>query len=165
MSQQKAALTPKVFLTTLQTLHLTFSIAPLFLCVMAYLRANDKYLNMWDESNPFFLIVPTIAIGGLYAGNFIFKKKLTELDAVASLRSKLTGYQTASIFKWALLEAPALFSMVAFIQSGNQMFLIITVVLVGYLLTQRPTKDKVIEHLNLDMQAQSELNQPNKILE
>lgn len=165
MSQGKSPITPKVFMTTLQTLHLTFSIAPLFLCVAAYLRAENNYLELWEENNPFFLIVPVIVIGGIYAGNFIWNKKVADIENEPSLRAKLMHYQTASIISWAFLEGPALLSVVAFFQSGNQLFLIIAVVVIGYLLMKRPSKEKVIEHLNLSMQEQSDFNQLDKILE
>jgi len=58
-------------------------------------------------------------------------------------------FQTASIIKYALLEGASLFSIVIFSNTQNLTYLIIGVVLIGYLYLQRPTKSKIESALDL----------------
>ena len=78
---------------------------------------------------------------------------------------KLNGFQSASVVKYALLEGPALLGIVAFMNEGNQYFLIISLLLLGWLIMQRPTRDRVERDLMLQGPLKSEFQQEDKPLE
>jgi hypothetical protein len=77
---------------------------------------------------------------------------------------KLSGFQTALIIKYALLEGPALIGIVAFNNNGNLLYLIISGILLLYLIIQRPTNDMIETRLNFTLQQQNQFNQKEQII-
>ncbi len=133
--------TPKNFLKTLTIIHYALVAGPLLIGVIFYLNTE---LNTNDTVDDIFIyIFPLIALVGVFSGNFIFKKLLSNIKKSESLQHKLTGYQTASLVKFALLEGPAFLNIVWFSLTGNLLYLTIGMVLVLFLFMQRPTKIKV----------------------
>ena len=71
------------------------------------------------------------------------------MDMGLSLEQKLKIFQSASIVKYALLEGPAFFAIVAYNLTGNALPLVIGVCLVLYLAVQRPNLQKLLDALPL----------------
>lgn len=109
-----------------------------------------------------FYVVPFMAITGILAGSYLYKNIMSGLASKKTLKEKLNGFQTASIVKYALLEGPAFLSIVAFSNEGNQYFIIIALLLLGWLIIQRPTRDKVEKDLMLEGILKNEFQQENK---
>jgi hypothetical protein len=139
--------TPKNFLKTLTIIHYALVSGPLLTGIIFYLNTELNTNGTVDDI--FVYIFPLIALGGIFAGNFIFKKLLSNIKKNENLQHKLAGYQTASLVKFALLEGPAFLNIIWFSQTGNLLYLTIGMVLVLFLFMQRPTKIKVESDLEL----------------
>jgi hypothetical protein len=63
---------------------------------------------------------------------------------------KINKYQVAFLIRTALFELPALLNIVGFLVSGNIVFLIAGVVFFMLLVSARPSKQAIIEALNLN---------------
>ncbi|WP_158657208.1 hypothetical protein [Maribacter cobaltidurans] len=74
---------------------------------------------------------------------------ISSVNKDVSLENKLKTYQTASIIKYALLEGPAFFAIVAYSLTGNALPLVIAICLVLYLAVQRPNLHKLMDTLPL----------------
>jgi hypothetical protein len=135
---------------------------PLLLGILFYL--NTPLNTNGTIADIFVYILPLIALGGIFAGNFIFKKLLSNIKKNESLQHKLTGYQTASLVKFALLEGPALLNILWFSQTGNLLFLTIGMVLVLFLFMQRPTKIKIENDLELTGEHKRRFNRLDDIV-
>ena len=81
-----------------------------------------------------------------------------------NLNEKLTGYQSALIIKYALVEGPAFFTIVAYLLTANILFPFITVFLVFVLVLSAPRKDKLISDLNLSLSETNLLNKPDALI-
>jgi hypothetical protein len=57
----------------------------------------------------------------------------------------------------ALCEGPALFAVMAFLLTANYWFLLITVAMLTAMIFKQPTKQRVINELQLSSQDQQEL--------
>jgi hypothetical protein len=110
------------------------------------------------------MLVPAIAVSGAFASNFIYNKKIGELTSLESLKDKVMGYQTACIIRYALLEGPALFGIVSYMQSGNLLFLIIAGALIVYFVSLRPTKEKIEMDLNFSFEQKTTFNQMDEMI-
>jgi len=152
-------LTPKKFIAAQGLLHLGFTFMPAMLVAVSYLQNQDSSFNLSDTSNPFFYVVPILAILGPLLGSYLYAKKKKELTKIDSLKTKLGALQAAMIINYATIEGPALLGLVAFMQSGNLFFLAIAVVLLAYLFLQRPTKAKIERDLQLDFELKNQFNQ------
>ena len=116
--------------------------------IYSYLQSEEFNAEM-DSSNPFLYLVPIFAIVGYFGSQFIFKKMISSVNKDVSLENKLKTFQTASIIKYALLEGPAFFAIVAYSLTGNALPLVIAICLVLYLAVQRPNLHKLMDTLPL----------------
>lgn len=109
------------------------------------------------HGDPFIYIIPMVAMLGYFGSKILFKKQLETIEKSDSLASKLAKYQTASIVKYALIEGPTILALVIFMDNGYTLYFSIAICLVLYLAVQRPTKDKLIQDLDLNTTEQREL--------
>jgi hypothetical protein len=123
----------------------------MFLAVV-FIIAKDVIMTkeLKAMSNLFIIVVPVFAFGGLAAGRFMFRNMLNKVDKKESLYEKLKKYRTALILKFALHEGPVLFSIVFYLLTQNQFFLGIAAILIMFFLFIRPTKEKIIQDLELN---------------
>jgi len=92
-----------------------------------------------DAASALYLIIPVLAI---LAGNFIFKSQLKQADPQLKPEENLPVYQTACITRWAILEGAAF--VILFLKPD---FLIIGILLIVYLVSLRPTEERIINDL------------------
>lgn len=121
---------------TLQTIHLAICAG----VIMAYLFTGNISqeiikLPTIDSSNIVFLAIPLFTI---LISNLIFDFQVKRVNKSSNLEEKLAIYQTASIFRWAILEGVA-FALL-FLKPD---FLLLGILLILYLITLRPTEEKI----------------------
>jgi len=130
-------------LKTLQIIHLAITLGIVF----AYFFVLDKNvlinfkLPKIDSNSIIFVLIPFIAI---FLSNLLFKSGISKIDSSLSVENKLGVYQTSSIIRWAILEGAAF--VLLFLKPD---FFVFGIVIIIYLLTIRPTEDKVNIDLNL----------------
>lgn len=130
----------------------------IFGIVMFSIILNQK-LELDYTGDVMFFLVPIISIAGILVGNYQYANTMKVLASKHTLREKLAGFQTASIVKYAMVEGPALLGLVAFMNDGNQYFLIISMLLAVWLLMQRPTRDKIERDLMLEGALKNDFKQ------
>lgn len=150
--------TPKGFLRTISIMHLGFLAGLVIFGSMIFLQNDNWELNVMDTNEVFYFILPIMAVFGIFIGNYLYKQKIDALKSKATLKEKLEGYQQAIIIKFALIEGPAFFGIVGAMISGNLLYLIIALLLAVYFFSLKPTKDKIINDLELSRELKNELN-------
>lgn len=91
---------------------------------------------------------PVISYAGIIiaaaciAISFLVFKKRNEAAANRRDNEKINLFRSAIILQFALLDAPALFNVVAYILGGNKQSLVIVACCIIVMLTQFPTEDK-----------------------
>ena len=121
---------------TLQIIHLAICLG----VSLAYVFAGDIFTKEFklpniDTSSILYVVVPIIGIG---LSNFLFKSQLKNIDSKKKLEENLPLYQSASIIRWAILEAAAIFVLFS-----NPDFVLIGVILIVYLISLRTTEDRI----------------------
>ncbi len=159
MENSTPPITPKLFLRTITIIHLALVAGVLILGFVMYSITENQKLELSYSGDPMFFIVPIMAIAGILVGNYLYGNNIKGLTSKNSLQEKLAGFQTASIIKYALLEGSALLGLVAFTNEGNQYFLIISILLLLWLIMQRPTRDKIERDLMLERTLKNEFAQ------
>jgi hypothetical protein len=79
----------------------------------------------------------------------LFKQLLGKIKNDASFEKKLEAYRSAMIIRYALLEGPSIFSTVAYLLSGNIIFLAFSGVMILAFLMNMPSRNKAAQDLNL----------------
>lgn len=150
------AKSPKNILKTLITIHYGYSVAVLAFATFSFLISDDPIMSFNDSDDLFLYLAPLFAVGGISASVFLFKTQLKRIYEKETLEEKLIAYQSSHIIRIALIEGPAFLSIVIFMISNNLFYLIIALVLLAYLISLRPTSDRVKQDLNLNFQQEKE---------
>jgi len=125
----------------MQVIHIALVIGvSLIYFVLGNVMNNVFNFNEFNISSIPFLTIPIIAV---FAGNFMFKNVIKTIKE-ASLQHKLVTYQTASIIRWAILEGA---SMIILLIKPD--LILIGICLIFYMAFLRPTKEKIIQDLQL----------------
>lgn len=74
-----------------------------------------------------------------------------------TLYQKLFDHRAALIIYFALCEGPALFALISFMLTGNYWFMIIVAVMLLAMIVKLPSRQRVINELQLDWKEQQEL--------
>lgn len=162
MPNNSPPFTPKLFLKTIRIIHIALVAGVLMFGFVMFSITENQKMDLSYTGDVMFFVVPIMAIAGIFVGNYIYGNHIKGLASKNTLREKLAGFQTASIIKYALLEGPALLGLVAFMNDGNQYFLIISLFLLGWLILQRPTRDKIERDLMLSGSLKSEFQQEDR---
>ena len=149
-NQSRIPLSAEEFIKTLQRLHLFLAIGVfIFLCITIYLVESGGFA-VDDALNDMFLyMVPILALVSVFASRLMYSKRVEVLKTLTTLEEKTEGYQAALIVRWALIEGPSLFAVIAFMLTGNYLFGLIALSLLLYLILQRPRLESVLADLAL----------------
>lgn len=100
-------------------------------------------------SNIVMPILLFIVMACIILSRVLFQRRLIEIKEKRSLQDRLTGYRGAMILRWALLEAPAFLLLTAYLLTGQQLYLALTLIILVRFITSRPTCQRTIEELTL----------------
>lgn len=157
-------MTPRAYLRTFSIIHYSIFAGILLFAFYIYFLDSNTTLDLYPENDIFFYIVPAIAVLGFIGSNIIFKAYLNSLSINNSLKGKLTGYQSASLIKYVLIEGPAFLAINMFMNEGNLYYMIIAGVLIAYFFMLRPSREKIINDLNLNNEHRSQFSKEDEIL-
>jgi hypothetical protein len=130
---------------TLKVIHLAICAG----VILAYIFAGQFTIEQLkgqeiDTDDLVYLIVP---IAAFFLSNFMFKSQLNQVEPKSTLEEKLPVYQTASIIRWAILEGGAF--LILFMKPD---LLIFGIILILYLISLRPTEEKIISDFQANIQ-------------
>jgi hypothetical protein len=148
---------PQAFLKMIVIIHGALLAGQVLFGITALASTKSMGIIMKPADDPFFYVAPFLTLSSIAAGIFLFKQQLAKLPEKVTLKEKIAGYQTGLIIKYALTEGASLFGIVAYLLTGNLLYLIITGVNVIYFFWIRPTKDKIVDDLNLSYEDKIEL--------
>jgi hypothetical protein len=109
-------------------------------------------------------LVPVFVIGGFVGGNMFFKKRLDATKTKNGLTEKMAEYRSASIVRYALLEAPYFFSIVAYLLTKDLLFIGFGGMIILFFLTIKPTKEKAANELELNATEKNKINNPDAVI-
>ncbi|AWX45279.1 hypothetical protein HME9304_02291 [Flagellimonas maritima] len=162
MNNKTQQFTPNGFLRTLSILHMALMAGPILFGAFAYVQVSNTTFGYLGTKDFLIFIVPVFTVIAIFLGDFIFKKITADISKTKGLKQKLMRFQSASILKYASVEAPALFAVIAFYITNNLAFILIASILIFYFFSLRPTKDKILRSLSLSMEEKNQFNKMNQ---
>ncbi|HEY4151436.1 MAG TPA: hypothetical protein VGM41_21000 [Chitinophagaceae bacterium] len=103
------------------------------------------------------VVALVLSVGGTAAGFMLFKSKLQSIDLADTAENRITAYRKAAIIRWALIEAPVLFSIICLKMTGNYAFLALALALLFVFGAVRPSTQVIMFQLKLTEAEMSEL--------
>jgi divalent metal cation (Fe/Co/Zn/Cd) transporter len=159
------AQTTQQYFKVLTILHYALITGVLLFALIAFALQS---LNMFGENeelrNVFLYIVPLVALGGVIGGSMMYKKQVNEIKNKNSLAEKLEAYRAIFIMRDALLEGPSLFAIIAYLLTGEILFLALTGSLVAIFILVRPSKDKLAKDLELSSDEMNIINNDDDVI-
>ncbi|MFT7590918.1 MAG: hypothetical protein ACI9UJ_000836 [bacterium] len=153
------------FFKTLRTWHIALVVGVvLFLSISTYPVESGGFGEDEDLNNALLYIAPLMAMAGIFASRFMFNKRRESLQTATTLQEKTEGYQAAVIVRWALIEGPTFFSVIAFMLTSNYVFGEIAFLMLVYLFLQRPNLESALEDLNLNHADFDKVRNPESII-
>ncbi len=135
----------------------------IFAALIVFLNYSQE-LTEFQPVGIFIYLVPIMSFLAILASIYIQKYKLPEIDSKKDLKEKLFYYQGLQIMKWAFLEGGALFALVSFMLTGYFMLGGFALLLILYLILQKPSRYKLLQEINLDDEERNRIIDPNGII-
>jgi prolipoprotein diacylglyceryltransferase len=107
------------------------------------------------------IIVPIFIIGGFVGSIIIYNKKIKAISQKNNLKEILTDYKAALVSRYAMLEGPSFFAIIAYTLTHNILFMGLAAMVILSFTMISPSKEKTIEELKLDSNNQKLLSDPN----
>ena len=99
-------------------------------------------------------IIILLSLIGIPAGHYYHKKRISHLSQELSGSELLKSYKVSFIVKLAILEGMALITLVGYMLSGNQTFLLIYAIFFLIVLINYPGESKLKDELNLNKEEE-----------
>jgi hypothetical protein len=139
----------------LKIVHTTLCIGLALFVMVSYVLVSQKVVAIEKDATMemvFQGIAAVISIGCLLSGFSLFKKQAIAARNAEPGEVRFEMYRGACIMWWALLEAPGIFSVIAYLKTGNIVFIFLTIFHLSVLLIFKPRKDNIVVLLNLTSQ-------------
>jgi hypothetical protein len=155
--------TPGEYFKMITVLHYAMLMGQVIFGIVAfYIVSGGQIAENGSQLNDTFrVIVPLMIMGGLTASWYFTRTRIEAMPAKSGLIEKLVQYRTVFIIKLALLEAPSLLAIVAFLLTGNFLYLALAGLVILVFVINRPTKFKIANELKLDQEERALIDDPN----
>ncbi len=153
--------TPKQALRAMQVLSVVLCAGVTVFAVIIVVVGLISGSPLKDEADTTKKVFIYMAAGLAFACLFFAWKAYRQTAIVKNavpLLNKLNQYRAVLIKYMALCEGAAIFSIIALFLTGENMLLIITVIMLAAMVSKIPTKNRLIHELALDWSEQEELD-------
>lgn len=166
MNQTSNKVTSKDYFKAMQIVHLAMIAGLVLFMLVSAFFVNGLIFDQTDGDimNIFMVVVPLLIFGGLFGSTVLVKNKLNLAKQKPNLLEKMSHYRSALIINFAMLEGPSFFAIVAYMLTGNLLFLGMAGLLLLVFFTIRPTTEKAIRDLELSQDEIKRLNDPNEFI-
>jgi DMSO reductase anchor subunit len=145
---------PLSTIKALAVMHFSLLVGQLMFAGIAfYLKYTQVIRDVIKDEEVRLLVVPGllgVAVVLVMASFLSFKKKIAVIrKSEQAVTEKLTAYRAASIIRWAMLEAPVLLIIIAYLLTGKQVLWGVIAVLLLLFLYTKPTVAKAASELGI----------------
>jgi len=150
------------YISSLKLIHIALLLGQLcFAAIAFYLNTNGGISDSNSSKIVQFSLILFFSLQGIVAGHLLFKNRLKKIRGEQSLTTKLTAYRTLVIIRFALAEAPSVFSIMAYLLTQEKIFLGLFGLIVAYFFYLKPSKEKFFTDLELSGSDKLKLENPN----
>jgi hypothetical protein len=152
------------YFKSLNLLHYILAAGQLLFAILTFMLQKKTWVTTDAALNAFRYAVSLIAILGISASAIQYKRQVNGIRIKKNLSDKLNAYRSVIITRGAFLEFPSLFSVIAFLITGEILFLVLAGSLTALFVFLRPTKARVIKDLQLSLNEIKLINNDDSIV-
>ncbi len=161
MKNQQAILTPASVVKTNKTIFWAIFGSIFLLTAFFFMNHENEEINFDFKDGNFQISIGLIVLG-LFLSQIIFQFLKNRIPKEHGLKEKIMQLQTAYIIRYAILEAPVFLIILVF--QNNKSFLFLPAIILLYMLTLIPSKEKIINDLDLNSSENAKMNRENEEL-
>jgi len=113
-----------------------------FFTIALYIVENKKFEPIQSIDDIFEILIPLAGFAAMFFAWGIYNKNISSLNYNEDLLSKITKYRSFKIIQWALIESVGFLSNVGFIITGNYLYAIVFLFMLGFIILIRPFKEQ-----------------------
>jgi hypothetical protein len=151
----------RIIFFALLAAQLTFALVAFYLS----LESGSAKANANSLRSIFLVIALVLALNGLVAGNMVYRSRLRKIIQNRNLSTKLNEYRSTFLIRLAMLEASTLFSLVAYLVTGDLIFIGFAGMTLAYFVFLNPTKAGIAFDLELKTEEKTIIENPDSIIE
>ncbi|MBB4808031.1 hypothetical protein HNP38_003371 [Chryseobacterium defluvii] len=155
METQYNNMSPASFLKQANTIFFALLAGMVIVGGMMYMMEPGKSFD-FDFRNPLLILMVTLMIAGIFASNFLYHSFRNRIELKDPLSVKITKIRQALIIRFALIEGPAMSGVIFYMMEYNLAFLMLSALIVFYFVTLKPSKDKLMDDMNLTSEEKRE---------
>ncbi len=160
--------TTRAYFRTLRILHLALIMGQVVFAMMVFvikLVSISETVSLTPELQDLLrYILPGLALLGTGLSWLLFSSRIKALKELTDPAAQYTGYRSACVLRYAILEAPSLIALVGFTLSNDYTFMAIPALIILVFILIRPTKAALISHLQPGYEQQLLLEDPAAVL-
>ncbi len=120
-----------------------------FFAIALFIVENKNIEPIQSINEIFKFLIPIAGFAVMFLARSIYNKNISSVNFSEDLLAKITKYRTIKIIQWAQIESGAFLSLVGFILTGNYLYAIVFLFLLGYLILIKPSKEQFINDLKI----------------
>jgi hypothetical protein len=120
-----------------------------FFAISLFIVENKKNEPIQSIDEFFKLLIPLAGFAVMFLARSIYNKNISSVNYNDDLLSKISKYRTFKIIQWALVESVGFLSIVGFIITGNYLYAIVFLFMLGYFFLIKPTKEQFIKDFKI----------------
>jgi hypothetical protein len=127
-----------------------------FFAIALFIGENKKFEPIHSADEIFKLLIPLAGFAVMFFARSIYNKKTSSVNYNDDLLSKISKYRTFKIIQWALVESVGFLSIVGFIITGNYLYAIVFLFMLGYFILIKPTKEQFSRDFKVSNEQKTE---------
>ncbi len=128
-----------------------------FAAVVLMLNPEQLEVDSQNHSSLLLILVPIFMVASIFLSIYISSLRMKNITEQTNLADKLTSFRTTFIIKLAILEAPALFAIIAYMLTRNISFLIMAGIMICFIILQYPNKENILKILKITQSQRIQL--------
>lgn len=131
-----------------------------FLAISIYLvKFSGQSFGDTGLDEIFIYIVPALVLSSILGSFLFYRSRLITVKEKTDIEAKLAEYRSAQITRWALLEGPSFFSIIAYLLTGQYLYLGLVAIIIALFLMTIPNRERVERELELSWEEKNQLTE------
>ncbi|MDH5681581.1 MAG: hypothetical protein OEZ36_08340 [Spirochaetota bacterium] len=150
----------KAFFRPINIFFISLSVTQVTVMAVAYYLINiEHYETSLAHLNMFKFLVPLVIVSSLFINYTIIPRQIARISHKPSLDHRLMSWRTMALLRLAPYEGANLLCAIAYLLTGNKLFIIVFLVTFLLFLLNKPGIARLSKELNLSHQDLKELLQ------
>ena len=130
----------------------------IFFAIALFIVESKKFEPNQAIDEIFKIFIPVVGFAVMYFARLIYKKNISSVNFYDDVLTKFSKYRSYKIIQWSLVESVGFLSNIGFIITGNYLYAIILLFMLGFFVLIKPTKEEFFRDFKISNEQKSMLS-------